>query len=841
MPESFLHYDIEEKLGEGGMGVVYLARDRKLKRKVALKFLPRHFSLNTTEQKRFEQEAQAAALLNHPNIAQVYAIEEEEGEQFIVMEYVEGMNLKEVIRQDKLTIDKKLKISVQIAEGIKAAHEKGIIHRDIKSSNIMINPDGLVKIMDFGLARVLETDHITKTGTTVGTTAYMSPEQLAGHEADERSDIWSYGVVLYELFCGELPFKGKYEQAIIYAITEEDPKPISQISSDIPGRIEHLIHRCLEKNHQMRYQNFSEVLEDLNESKPLKKRKTSTTKAAYLYVGIFTVLVFGALLLFSQFNIPLKAGDIPEKRYLAVLPIENIGGDPGLQAICDGLAETFSYKLSELEKYEDSYWVAPAGELRNEKIKSVTQAKSKFGINLAILSSIQTIADSTRLILELVDADNIRRLDTEQIVVPSQNLALLEQNGVRAMLEMLQIEIDSGMDKAIREGGPSDPEAYEYYLKGRANLQDAAIWDSLGNAIDFFEKAIEIDPEFALAHAGLGESYWRKYETSHDLNFLQKADSSLNRALALNKDLPQVQTLLGILKTGTGKYEEANYHFRRALDIDPKYSPAYSELARAYEEQGETEKAVNTYMHAIELKPDYWAGYNDLGTHYLITGKSEDAIKQFEKVIEITPGNSSVYSNLGIAYHMMDSLEEARRMYETSLALEKNPLTANNLAGIYYDEEMYREAVQMYKIVLESTPDRYDVWGNLALAQSKSGRKKDAEESYGAAIEKAHAKLEVNPSDPEILADLSGYYSDLGDSAKAVEYVSDALEMNAKDIRIRKQAVSVYEKMGMREEALRWVDSSMIADIESQSELADLVADPRYLDWKTRVTTDKQN
>ncbi len=230
-----------------------------------------------------------------------------------------------------------------------------------------------------------------------------------------------------------------------------------------------------------------------------------------------------------------------------------------------------------------------------------------------------------------------------------------------------------------------------------------------------------------------------------------------------------------------------------------------------------------------------------MGTHYLITGHFEDAIEQLEKVVEIAPGNSSAFSNLGIAYHMMGELDKARQMYETSMALEKNPLTANNLAGIYYDEKMYQEAVQMFEIVLQSTPNRYDVWGNLALTKSKSGEKKEAEDAYRAAIEKALSQLKVNPNNPEILADLGGYYSQVGDSAKAVKYVSDALQMNTEDIRIRRQAVSVYEKMGMREEALRWIDSSMITDIESQPEFEGLAADPRYRDWKARINATKQN
>jgi serine/threonine protein kinase len=264
---TILHYHIIEKLGEGGMGVVYLAKDTKLERKVAIKFLPHHIAKDSEERKRFEIEAKAAAALNHPNIATIYTIEEAEGEIFIVMEYIEGSELSKVIGKGEKTtplpVDLAIRYAEQIAQGLQAAHERGIVHRDIKSSNIMITGKGNVKIMDFGLAKFRGSVQLTQAGTTVGTAAYMSPEQARSEEVDHRTDIWSFGIVLYKMLTGKPPFHGDYEQAVIYAILNEEPVPIRKRYPDITKEIERMVKHCLEKKRENRYISIEEILTEL--------------------------------------------------------------------------------------------------------------------------------------------------------------------------------------------------------------------------------------------------------------------------------------------------------------------------------------------------------------------------------------------------------------------------------------------------------------------------------------------------------------------------------------------------------------------------------------------------
>lgn len=839
MQSSYLHYDIIEKLGEGGMGLVYLAHDSKLNRKVALKFLPPHIANNENERKRFRQEAQSAAFLNHPNIAQVHAIEEADDELFIVLEYVEGSELKDVIDEDKLTIDEKWELAIEIANGIKAAHDKEILHRDIKSRNIMINSSGSAKIMDFGLAKIAGSEGITQPGTTIGTTAYMAPEQLSGDELDVRSDIWSYGVVLYELFTGSLPFEAAYESAVMYAISEKDPIPVSERQKEVPERIEYVINRCLEKSLETRYHSLDEIINDLTADETSAKTRPTgiisdanaspkSYKMILASAAAVLLLVLGAIYFGGNSGFNILNNGVPDKKYLAVLPIENIGNDPNLEAISIGLAEAFSYRLSELEKYEDSYWVTPAGEIRKENIRSATQANKVFGVNLAISSSIQTLNDSTRLTIELVDADNIRRLETAQLMVPSNNWASLEKDGIMAMLEMLDIQLNPEMNRNLNEGDTSDPDAYEQYLRGRAALQMSSSSDSLMIAADLFNRSVELDPEFALGYSGLGESYWRLYEDTGDVSYVGRAENALNRALDLNSDLVQVQTLLGILKSGTGNYEEATDIFSTALEKDPTYTAALRGLARAYDEQGMKEEAINAYKKAIEIKPEYWQGHQDLAIHYLMNGSYKNAIDEFRRVTEITPRNSAAFSNLGAAYLYDGQNNMARDMFVRSMSLERNVGAANNLAYLYFTDGNYAQAAEMYELVLQEYPNQYQYWGNLGVAYEYSGEQAKSREAYLEAIDKALTQLEVNNRDASVLADLGAYYSDVQDTTQSLDYIERALAIDSENVMVRERAVSTYESLGMREEAIRWISPAILTNIESQPELEQLKNDPRY-------------
>jgi len=851
--KTILHYKILEKLGEGGMGVVYKATDTRLERDVAIKFLPRYISTNSEERQRFKIEAKAAAALNHPNIGHIYAIEETHEEMFIVMEYIQGLELKDKIISGTISIDEIINIANQIAEGLNAAHKKGIVHRDIKSSNIMINEDGRVKIMDFGLAKIKGGSELTKIGSTVGTAAYMSPEQAKGEEVNHQTDIWSFGIVLYKMLTGELPFKGDYEQSVIYSILNEEPKSITELCGDIPPRLANLVEKMLKKNTSDRYQTTAEILDDLKivnkdpdgEAKILRQ-KTGTKKSSGSFsnkkkiiaaVSVLTLLIFLSSFLPSGLEF-LKSllgfNTAPTEQHLLVLPLTNIGGDENKQAFCDGLMETFSSKLTQIEQFQGSLWVVPASEVIRNKIKSPAEAYQHYGVNLVVTGSLQFFNELLRLTLNLVDAENLRQINSSVIDVKEKNISSLQDKSVIKLLEMLHIELEPELKDILSAGGTDVPEAYEYYVRGRGYLQRYESVENIEQATNLFKLATESDPRYALAYAGLGEALWRNYEATKDIGFVELAEKECEKGFELDSMLAPVNVTLGIIYSGTGKYDHAIDHLNRALSNDPSNAAAFRELAKVYETIERFSEAERIFKRVISLKPDYWAGYNDLGVYYYKRGRYEDAIEQFKMVTKLTPDNYRGYNNLGGIYYMLQRHEDAREMFERSLSIHKSYNIYSNLATLYFIEGKYEDAARSYEHALEMNDNDYRVWGNLAAAYYWiPGKKNEAINTFKHAIKIAEERLKINSKDPNVISSLAGYYSEIGNKKKSMNLLKQSLDLAPDNVEVMYQAATTYEKLGMREEALLWIGKAIEngyprSEIENQPELKLLINDERY-------------
>ncbi len=851
--QTILHYKILEKLGEGGMGVVYKAEDTKLKRIVAIKFLPRQIAVSEEERARFNIEAQAAAALNHPNIATIHAIEEVDDEMFIVMEYIDGKELKDRIGMASLSSNEVVDIATQIAEGLNAAHKKGIVHRDIKSSNIMVTEDRKVKIMDFGLAKVRGSVQVTRLGTTVGTAAYMSPEQIEGRAVDQRSDIWSFGVVLYEMISRQLPFAGTYEQALFYSILNREPRHLPQEQDGVPPNWQRIVSKCLEKDAANRYQSFSELLSDLTtwDGKPAPSFSStiSTGHAAATLFGRagqrkmivvtgvgFVVLIIVVLVLSGRLSLRSLPGfnSIPDEQHLVVLPFTNIGGDASQQPFCDGLVETMTSKLTQLEQFHGSLWVVPASEVRKNKIQSAGEARQFFGANLVVTGNLQLLSHVFRLTLNLIDAKNLRQLNSSVIDIKAENISALQDRSITRLLEMLNLELNPRSRDVIQAGTTTVAGAYESYLQGLGYLQRYEVVSNLDVAISLFEHSIEQDSTYALAHARLGEACWRKFEALKEDVWVKMAVEECERAYQLNGSLPEVNIALGMVHSGAGRYEEAVKDFQRALDVDAISAAAYGGLAKAYEAKGMMNEAEATYHKAIALKPDYWGGHNDLGVFYFRHSRYEDAVTEFRRVVELTPDNERGLSNLGGIYYLLKRWSDARQMFERALALRKTYRVCSNLGTLYYIEGEYAKAARMYETALALNDKDYRVWGNLATAYFwASGEREKAEKTYRNAIDLAEKQKKINPQDPEVISDLAGYYSMIGERTKTLSFIEQATTLAPQDVHVMYRIGAAYEQMGDRENALKCIGKALkngypLAEIEHQPELRLLREDKRF-------------
>ncbi len=834
---SVSHYKLIEKIGSGGMGEVYLAEDTKLKRQVALKFLPVQFAADQDYKARFTREAQASARLSHPNVIHIYEVSEHQGRPFFAMELVEGRSLGNVLRSQRLSFREILDMAVQICAGLNEAHEAEVVHRDIKPANILINKKGQVKIVDFGLATITGSEQLTSPGSLLGTVGYMSPEQVKGDKTDHRSDIFSVGVVLYEMLTGQQPFLKDSKAATLYAIVNESPSPVAQSKVDVPEKMQRIVNKALEKDPAVRYQCIGDLLADLRRLKEDMRENDQPSplrrQLPWLVVSLAVVLLLLNPTLRRAGLRWLGFGAVPTQKHLVVLPFTNVGEVQASQAFCDGLMETLTSKLTQLEQFQGSLWVVPASEVRDHQVLSARQARGTFGATLVVSGSVQRLDSKVRTTLNLVDAKTERQLRSSLIEDSLSNVSALQDSTVINLARMLEVELQPAQRRYLTAGGTTVPEAYDFYLQGRGYLQHYEKVENIDTAIGLFRQALGEDSLYAQAYAGLGKAYWYKYKTIKEPKWIEYAQNNCQLAIELNKQQAPLHVTMGLIHAGTGQYEEAVREFRQALELDSVNHDAYVGLAATYEALNELEKAEATYQRIIELKPDYWTGNLDLGLFYIKHGRSKDALKQLHKVARLEPEGFIAWNNLGGLYFYLDRLADARNMFERSLEIETNYGAYANLGTIYHTEGHYAGAARMYEKALELDDHDYQVWGNLASAYYwMPGQRKEALAAYRRAAQMAEKLRLVNPRNAEVLSDLGEYYAMLSERPRALPLIELALSLAPDDVDVMISAGVVYEQLGDRETALEWIEKALgkgfpISQLESLPELQHLLADPR--------------